>query len=265
MGSSLREESSSERPIAEPNSLHFLLIFVSRSNHGNYKLRIVMLRIRKIREAFYSIFSPEIESFRRFVDAYPLLTIGIVFLIGVIVGGLLRAWPSQFVLLSLLGGFGLAIANGSTIGLPGYVSVVLVVPILAFATYASLRVLRSVEQYSRAAPHLMRLKRKYLPISNYLLAHAGFIGITGILAFSTFFIGWWVTVMIAYLLNTRVSSTMKGTGIGLVVGAVVFWTSYEGLLRWLPNPIIITAITLIIFFALGRLILHKADHASQSS
>ena len=157
-----------------------------------------MLRVRKVRQAVHSTFSPEIESLRRFLDAYPLLSIGIVFLIGVIVGGILRAWPSQFVLVSLLGGFDLAIAHGSTVGLPGYMSAALVVPILAFATYASLRVLRSVEQYSRAAPYLARLKRKYLPLSNYLLAHAGFMGITGILAFSTFLIGWWVTVMIAY-------------------------------------------------------------------
>ena len=212
----------------------------------------------------YSIFSPEIESLRRFLDAYPLLSIGIVFLTGVVVGGLLSAWPSQFVLLSLLGGYGLAIVHGSTIGLPSYVSVALVVPILAFVTYASLNVLRSVEQYSRAAPYLMRLKRKYLPISNYLLAHAGIIGITGVLAFSTFLIGWWVTVMIAYLLNVRVSSAMKGTGVGLVVGAFVFWASYQGLLRWIPNPIIITAITLIFFFVVGRLMLHKAEQASQT-
>jgi len=223
-----------------------------------------MLRIRKSREAFYSIFSPEIESLRRFLDTYPLLTIGIVFLIGVVVGGLLRAWPSQFVLLSLLGGFGLAIANGSTIGLPSYVSVALVVPILAFATYASLRVLRSVEQYPRAAPHLMRLKRKYFPISNYLLAHAGIVGITGVLAFSTFLIGWWVTVMIAYLLNVKVSSTMKGTGAGLVVGAFVFWASFQGLLRWMPNPVVITAITLIVFSAIARIIIHKAEQSSQT-
>jgi len=223
-----------------------------------------MLRIRKVRQEVHSMFSPEIESLRRFLDAYPLLSIGIVFLIGVIVGGLLSAWPSQFVLLSLLGGFGLAIAHGATVGLPSYVSVALVVPILSFATYGSLSVLRSVEQYSRAAPHLMRLKRKYLPISDYLLAHAGFIGITGILAFSTFLIGWWVAVMIAYLLNVNVSSTMKGTGVGLVVGAFVFWGSYQGLLRWIPNPIIITALTLILFFAVGRLVLHKAEHASQT-
>jgi hypothetical protein len=223
-----------------------------------------MLRIRKSREAVYSIFSPEIEAFRRFLNAYPLLTVGIVFLIGVIVGGLLRAWPSQFVLLSLLGGFGLAIANGSTIGLPSYVSVALVVPILAFATYASLRVLRSVEQYPRAAPHLIRLKRKYFPISNYLLAHAGVVGITGILVFSTFLVGWWVTVMIAYFLNVKVSSTMKGAGVGLVVGAFVFWASYQGLLQWIPNPIVITAITLILFSAIGRMIIHRAEQSSQT-
>jgi len=223
-----------------------------------------MLRIRKTREAFYSTFSPEIESLRQFLDAYPLLTIGIVFLIGVIVGGLLKAWPSQFVLLSLLGGYGLAIVNGSAIGLPSYVSVALVVPILTFATYASLRVLRSVEHYPRAAPHLMRLKTKYLPISNYLLAHAGIVGISGVLAFSTFFIGWWVTVVIAYLLNVKVSSTMKGAGVGLVVGAFVSWVSYQGLLGWMPNPIVIIAITLIVSSAICRMILHKAEQSSQT-
>ena len=86
---------------------------------------------------------------------------------------------------------------------------------------------------------------------------------TGVLAFSTFLIGWWVTVMIAYLLNAKVSTTMKGAGVGLVLGAFVFWASYQGLLRWIPNPIIITAITLGVFFVLARIILHKAEHESE--
>jgi hypothetical protein len=184
---------------------------------------------------------------------------------GVIVGGLVSAWPSQFVLLSLLGGFGLAIVHGSTIGLPSFVSVGLVVPILAFASYASLRVLHSLGQYSLTAPYLLRIKERYDPLSKYLLAHTSIIGITGILAFSTFFIGWWVSVVIAYLLNVRVSSTMRGVGVGLGVGAFVSWASYQGLLRWIPNPVIITAITLIVFSAMGRLILHKAQQASQTS
>ena len=209
-------------------------------------------------------FSPEIELLRRFLNTYPLLSIGIVFLSGLIVGGLLSAWPSQFVLLALLGGYGLAIAQGSIIGLPSYVSAALVVPILAFATYASLRVLRSIERYSRTARHLTRLKSKYYPISNYLLARMGSLGITGVLAFSTFLVGWWVTVMIAYLLNVEVASTMKGTGIGLAVGAFVFWASYQGMSRWMPNPIMISAIILIAFLAMGRLMLLKAKQASQT-
>jgi len=221
-----------------------------------------MHTIQRARQMLYSVFSPEIELLCRFLDAYPLLSVGIIFLGGVIVGGLLSAWPSQFVLLALLGGYGLAIAQGSIIGLPSYLSAALVVPILAFATYASLTVLRSIEQYSRSARHLTRLKSKYYPISNYLLAHAGPIGITGVLAFSTFLVGWWVTVMIAYLLNVEVSSTMKGTGVGLAVGAFVFWASYQGMSRWMPNPIMISAIILIAFFAIGRLMIHKAEQVS---
>jgi hypothetical protein len=222
-----------------------------------------MLRVRKVGQAFNSTFSPEIESLRRFLCAYPLLTIGIVFLTGVIVGGLLSAWPSQFVLLSLLGGFGLAIVHGSTIGLPSYVSVGLVVPILAFASYGSLRFLRSVEQYSRTAPYLLRIKERYRPLSKYLLAHASAIGMTGVLAFSTFLIGWWVAVVIAYFLNVRVTTSMKGVGLGLGVGAFVSWASYQGLLGWIPNPIIITAITLIVSSAITKIIVHKAQQSAK--
>lgn len=221
-----------------------------------------MQRIRKERQALYSAFSAEFEFVRQFLDAYPLLTVGAVFLMGVIVGGLLSAWPSQFVLLSLLGGFGLAIVHGSTIGLPSYVSVGLVVPILAFASYGSLRFLRSVEQYSRTAPYLLRIKERYDPLSKYLLVHASAIGITGVLAFSTFFIGWWATVVIAYFLNVRVSTSMKGVGLGLGVGAFVSWASYQGLLGWIPNPIIITAITLIVSSVITKIILDRAQRSA---
>ena len=217
-----------------------------------------MLRIRKARQAFYSTFSTEITSLRRFMNTYPLLTIGLTFLIGTIVGGLLSAWPSQFVILALLGGFGFAIALGSTLGLPSYVSIGLVVPILAFTTYAGLRILHSIDQYDRVAPHLASVRKKYGPISTYLVTHAGAFGIVGVIAVSTFLIGWWVTIVIAYLLDVKVSTAMIGTAVGLLVGAFVFWASYEGLARWVPNPLIITAITIVIFSASARIITYKA-------
>jgi MFS family permease len=219
-----------------------------------------MERVRRARQEFHSTFSTEMISLRRFLDTYPLLALGITFLVGTIVGGLLSAWPSQFVILALLGGFSFAIALGSTLGIPSYVSIGLVVPILAFTTYAGLRILRSIDQYDRVAPYLMSMRKKYNPISTYLVTHAGVFGVIGIITISTFLIGWWVTIIIAYLLNVKVSTAMKGTGIGLLIGAFFFWVSYEGLMRWIPNPPIITAITVVIFSGLARIITYKAQH-----
>jgi hypothetical protein len=221
-------------------------------------------RVRSARQQFYSTFSTEISSLRRFLNSYPLLTLGLTFLIGAIVGGLLSAWPSQFIILALLGGFGFAIALGARLGLPSYVSIGLVVPILAFTTYAGLRILHSIDQYERVAPHLARIRKQYGPISTYLVTHAGAFGIIGVIAVSTFLIGWWVTIVIAYLLDVKVSTAMVGTGVGLLVGAFVFWASYEGLARWIPNPLIITAITVVIFSASARLITYKAQHRKPS-
>lgn len=194
------------------------------------------------------------------MDSYPLLTLGLTFLTGTIIGGLLSAWPSQFVILALLGGFSFAIPHGSSIGLPSYVSTGLVVPILAFTTYAGLRILHSIDQYDRVAPYLVSMRKKYGPISTYLVTHAGAFGVIGIITLSTFLIGWWVTIIIAYLLDAKVSTAMKGTGVGLLIGAFFFWASYEGLMHWLPNPLIITAITIAIFSASARIITYKAQH-----
>jgi len=219
-----------------------------------------MERVRRARQEFYSTFSTEISSLRRFMDSYPLLTLGLTFLTGTIIGGLLSAWPSQFVILALLGGFSFAIPHGSSLELPSYVSIGLVVPILTFTTYAGLRILHSIDQYDRVAPYLVGMRKKYGPISTYLVTHAGAFGVIGIITLSTFLIGWWVTIIIAYLLDVKVSTAMKGTGVGLLIGAFFFWTSYEGLMHWLPNPLIITAITVVIFSASARIITYKAQH-----
>ena len=218
-----------------------------------------MKRVRGFSEEVHSIFAMEIVSLRLFLDTYPLLALGIAFLIGIIVGGLLTAWPSQFVILALLGGFGFAIPLGSTLGIPSYVSIGLVVPILAFTTYAGLRVIYSIEEDPRVASYLVNMRKKYGPTSAYLVARVGVFGVAGVIALSTFLIGWWLTVIIAYLLDVKVSTAMKGTGVGLLVGAFVFWASYEGLMRWIPNPLIITAITIIVFSASARIITYKAQ------
>jgi hypothetical protein len=69
------------------------------------------------------------------------------------------------------------------------VSIGVVVPILAFTTYAGLRILHSIDQYARVAPYLVRIRKKYSPTSTYLVTHAGVFGIVGVIALSTFLIG----------------------------------------------------------------------------
>jgi divalent metal cation (Fe/Co/Zn/Cd) transporter len=60
---------------------------------------------------------------------------------------------------------------------------------------------------------------------------------------------------------------MKATALGLLVGAGVSWASYEGLITWLPNPLIVTAIVMMLFAAIARLLatMAKREAASKSS
>ena len=180
-------------------------------------------------------------------------------LVGIIVGDLLSAWPSQFVILALLGGFAFANALGSTLGIPIIVTIGLVILIIAFTTYAGLIIIRSIEEYPRVAPYLVRIRKKYGPTGAYLVTHAGVLGTVGVITFSTFLLGWEVTIIIAYLLDVKVSTAMKGTWVGLLIGALFFWVSYEGLMWWIPNPLIVTAIMVVIVFALVRIITYKAQ------
>ena len=56
---------------------------------------------------------------------------------------------------------------------------------------------------------------------------------------------------------------MRGHRDWVGCGGICFLGVVRRVLRWVPNPIIITAITLAVF-AMGRLILHKAEHESQT-
>jgi hypothetical protein len=228
---------------------------------------MVVRRFVEARRQVYSVFSGEIGHLRAFMIEYPFLTLGLPFFIGLIVGGVLRATPSQFVIISLLGGFPFATVYGLGIGLPVIASNLLVVPVLLFASYATVRIVGAIENYPRATQYLAGLKMKYEPGARFLVVHAGKIGIGGALALCTFLIGWWVAVVVSYILDVDVKTTMKATALGLLVGAGVSWASYEGLITWLPNPLIVTAIVMMLFAAIARLLatMAKREAASKSS
>jgi hypothetical protein len=228
---------------------------------------MVARRFVEAKRGFYSVFSVEIVHLRAFMNEYPFLTLGLLFFLGLIVDGALRATVSQFVIISLLGGFSFATVYGLGIGLPVIASNLLVVPVLLFASYATVRIVWAIENYPRAARYLAGLKAKYGPGARFLVVHAGKIGVGGALALCTFLIGWWTAVVLSYILDVDVKTTMKATALALLVGAGVSWASYEGLMRSLPNPLIVTAILMMIFAAIARLVetMAKREAASKSS
>jgi hypothetical protein len=228
---------------------------------------MVRERLVDARNAFYSTFSVEINRLRAFMNEYPFLTLSLPFFLGLIVGGVLRATVSQFVIVALVGGFPLARLYGLSIGLPVVVSNLLVVPVLLFASYASVRILWAIENYPRAAQYLTKLKNRYGPGARFLAAHAGKIGVGGALALCTFLIGWWVAVVISYVLDVDVKTTMKAAALGLLIGAGVSWASYEGLTKWLPNPLVVTGVLLIIVAVIARVLatIAKREAASKPS
>ena len=184
------------------------------------------------------------------------------FLTGFIIGGILATSVAHFVIATLLGGFALAITYGSSFGFPTYFSSLLVVPIHGFAAYAVMKIIYAIERHPRAEPYLTRLRKRYEDGAEFLLNHVGRLGIVGALTLSTFAAGWLATVAIAYILGVSVSTAVKSTVLGLLIGAGVSYATYEGLIKAFPNPMIVTVAILILFGIIAYVIerMAKREH-----
>ena len=231
----------------------FLTSRKSKAPLGRKRLSILRY-FSNIRDVFCAAFPIEVPYLRTFMNKYPFLTLGIAFFFGLFFGGILRAKISQFVILSLLGGFAFAIPYGTRIGLPSFLSILLVIPIHAFTAYAAIRIIRAFEHYPKIEPYLTKFKDKYRPGSKFIIEHTGKLGLGGAMTICTFLFGWEPTIAIAYLLDIDVSTTMKTIILGALMGAGFFWAAYEGFLRAFPNPILAIAVVLAVFGVTGLVI-----------
>ena len=243
--------------------MKFILAHCKSSAPHGWKRLSILRYFSNVRRALYTTFPTEVAYLKDFMNKYPFLTLGMAFSCGLIVGGILRARVSQFVILALLGGFALATPYGSSLGLPVFLSILLVIPIHAFIAYAAIRIIFAIERYPKAKPYLTKLKKKYRPASEILVAHAGKLGLGGALTICTFLFGWQPTIVIAYLLDVDVSTTMKTIILGALIGAIFFWAVYEGLLKAFPYPILVIAVIVIIFGILGLVIKQIAKQKSK--
>ncbi len=198
---------------------------------------------------FGELFSSEIEFLRGFVIRYTLLSVGISLLAGLLIGATLSAMISQFILISLIGGFPLAIVYGNSIGIPAEASCASVVLLHCFMLYAALRVLSSLVGYPRLAPYLSAIVERYKSNLAPFSRRVDGLRAIGTMALSSFLIGWWVSAVLALLLGIGVRVALKGSAMGLMAAAAVSLALYKGLIMAIPDAWVVGAIFLVIFFA----------------
>ncbi|MEM3439893.1 MAG: hypothetical protein QXG32_03130 [Candidatus Bathyarchaeia archaeon] len=208
------------------------------------KARALLILRRKVEEGF----SSEIELFRGFVGRYPFLSVGVSLLAGLLIGAILSARISQFILISLIGGFPLAIVYGNSLGIPAEASCASAVLLHYFMFYAALRILSSLSGYSRLAPYLSATMERYKSSLAPFSRRADGLRAIGVMAMSSFLIGWWLSAVLAFLLGISARAALRGAAMGLMAAAAVSLALYKGLIMAIPDAWIVGAIFLTIFF-----------------
>jgi len=191
--------------------------------------------------------SEEILYLKDFVLRCPILMGMLVFLLILAVGGVLRMSFAVFTILAIAGGFALPVIYGGGIGLSPLESIVLCLAIFLFLSYGSLCILTSFEDYARAKRYLKMLKNSFRPVYRFLNIHAGRFGIFGILALSTFLVGWWLAVILAFVADLEIPYAVSAIFVGLVGGGLLAWGLYYGIETVIHNTLILAAI----FIGLG--------------
>ena len=192
-------------------------------------------------------FEKELTTLQRLFQQMTFLSLTLAFLSGLILGGIISSVPAVFIILTLVLGFPVAIAYGSVNGVSPVLSTAAAISVNCFMAYAALRLIRLVESNPRIAPHIGRIRSKYASTSHRLLSQAGRLGVGGALAVFAFLIGWWVSALVAYILDVELGTAMKGIFFGALLGGVTSLAIYQGLLIAVPNPGIISLIFFTIF------------------
>jgi hypothetical protein len=183
----------------------------------------------------------------------PTLVIILAFLAILAFGGALGMGLAIFAILALVGGFALPVMYGVRIGLAPHESIILCLGIFTFISYSSLSILVSLEKYAPAGRYLRILKKRFRPIYRFLTVRAGQLGTFGILTLTTFLVGWWLAVILAFIAVLEIPYAMTGIFVGLVGGGLLAWGLYSGIGRVFSNPLVLGGILVGIGLATGTI------------
>jgi hypothetical protein len=111
--------------------------------------------------------------------------------------------------------------------------------------------MRALDEYPRIQPYLNKIKFRYTGSSDLFVTYSGRLGVQGALAVCTFLIGWWITTVIAYIMDLDTRTAMISVVSGLLAGGLLSWAIYEGFVRLIPDPAIVVVVFLVVFIATG--------------
>ena len=205
--------------------------------------------VRETRHAVHDIFNVEFRLLRKYMITYPILSLAVPFLLGLIFGGLLQADITWYLILCMTG-FTLPLPFGLNMGIPSYVTIAICIPLQIFIIYAAVTWINSIKEYPRAEPYLKNMEKKFEPITNAVAGQGG-IGLIGLMAVFTFIFGWIPIIIIHLVLNLTVGTTMKAAILGVLLAGLVYLAIFEGLATVIPYPFLIISVMMLLITVVG--------------
>lgn len=217
-------------------------------------LSVEASKARTLKEGVEDSASNELSFLRNLISGHPFFSVSLALLLGTLMGGLLSARISQYVLFSLVGGFPISIFYGSILGIPPEVSVIFVIFLDLLLVYVSLKLLYVLSRYPKFAPYFEAGRNRYKSKIEFLIRLLNRLSMVPAIALISFLLNPWSTTIIAYMLLIDIKTTIKGIFIGLTGAGAVSLLLYNNLLGTIPNPFIVTAIILAVIFTTTAII-----------
>lgn len=195
--------------------------------------------------------SEDIIHLKDFFLKCPFVTIMLVFLTILTIGGVLKMSFIIFIILAIVQGFNLSIIYGAEIGLAPYQSVIFCLGIYTYLSYSTLCILETFEHYVKARPYIRKMKTRFTPVYYFLTHHLGRFGFFIILIPFTFLMGWWIAAALAFIADLKINQAIVGIFLGLTGSGIIALILYAEIQKVVGNPLALAAVFIGISLIIG--------------
>jgi hypothetical protein len=197
--------------------------------------------------------SEDIVYLKDFFLKCPFVTIMLIFLTILAIGGVLKMSFIIFIILAIIQGFNLSIIYGAEIGLAPYQSVIFCLGIYTYLSHSTLCILETFEHYVKAKPYIRKIKNRFTPVYQFLTHNLGKFGFYIILIPFTLLMGWWVAAALAFIANLKIHHAIVGIFLGLTGSGFISLILYTEIQKVVTNPFALAAVFIGISLIIGTI------------